>query len=155
MKKTVLIVTLLTLVAFVAVAMAQQKPAPAKPATTMAPAATPAPAPKAAKMEKFSGKIEKVDEIGKTITLKGKKDTMTFTMGDKTNITKAGKDMPFVELKKDMDVAVEYMKEGDKMIPGSIKVAAPKAAPKAAPAKPATTEAPAKPATTAAPAPKK
>jgi hypothetical protein len=147
MKKMVLIVSLLTLVAFVAVAMAQQNPAPAKPATTMAPAATPAPAPtpapKAAKMEKFSGTIENVDEMGKAITLKGKKDTMTFTMGDKTKITKAGKDMPFVELKKDMDVAVEYMKEGDKMIAGSIKVAAPKAAPKAAPAKAATTEAPA------------
>ncbi len=149
MKKMVLIVSLLTLVAFVAVAMAQPKPgpAPAKPATTMAPAAAPAPAPtpapKAAKMEKFSGMIEKVDEMGKAIAVKGKKDTMTFTMSDKTKITKAGKDMPFVELKKDMDVAVEYMKEGDKMIAGSIIVAAPKAAPKAAPAKAATTEAPA------------
>jgi hypothetical protein len=144
MKKMVLIVSLLTLVAFVAVAMAQQKPAPAKPATTAAPAPAPAPEKaKAAKMEKFSGMIEKVDEMGKAIAVKGKKDTMTFTMGDKTKITKAGKDMPFVELKKDMDVAVEYIKEGDKMIAGSIKVAAPKAAPKAAPAKAATTEAPA------------
>jgi len=141
MKKMVLIVSLITLVAFVAVAMAQQKPAPAKPATTVAPAAAPAPAPapekpkaekpKAAKMEKFAGTVEKVDEMAKTFVVKGKKDTMTFALGDKTKITKAGKDMPFAELKMAMDISVEYMKEGDKMVAGSIRVAAPKAAPKA------------------------
>ena len=38
MKRMVLIVGLVTLVAFVAVAMAQQKPAPASPAATVAPA---------------------------------------------------------------------------------------------------------------------
>ena len=48
----VLIVGLLTLVAFVAVAMAQQKAAPAAPAATVAPAkpaTTPAPAPTSSK----------------------------------------------------------------------------------------------------------
>jgi hypothetical protein len=140
MKKMVILVGMLTLVAFVAVATAQPKPAPATPATTVAPAPAVAPAPEkakaekpkaAAKMEKFSGTVDKVDEMAKTIAIKGKKDTMTFTVGDKTKITKGGKDTPLAELKKDMGVSVEYMKEGDKMMAGSIRVAAPKAAPKA------------------------
>ena len=130
MKKMVLLVSLLTLVAFFSLAVAQQKPAPA-PA---APAATaPAPAPekpkvekKAEKPEKVAGAIEKVDEMGKAIVVKGK----TLVVDDKTKITKAGKDVPFADLKKDMQVAAEYKKVGDKMIAATIKVEAPKAAPK-------------------------
>ena len=140
MKKVVILVGLLTLVAFVAVATAQQKPAPATPATTMAPAPAAAPAPEKAKAEKpkaapkmarYSGTVDKVDEMAKTVAVKGKKETMTFAVSDKTKITKAGKDMPLAELKNDMGVSVEYVKEGDKMMAGSIRVAAPKAAPKA------------------------
>ena len=131
MKKVVLIVSVVTLVAFVAVATAQQKPAPAPaPASAPAPEKAKAEKPKTAKVEKFSGKIEKVDEMGKAIAVKGKKETMTFAVGDKTKITRAGKDMPFAEVKKDMDVAVDYTKEGDKMMAASITVSAPKAAPK-------------------------
>ncbi len=134
MRKLILLVALLTLVAFVSVAIAQQKPAPAEPATT------PAPAPAPAKLEKFSGVIEKVDEMAKAIIVKGKvkeeEKTLTFATDDKTKITKDGfvglfeKDMPFADLKKDMSVAVEYKKDGEKMIAATIKVAAPKAAPK-------------------------
>jgi hypothetical protein len=116
------------LVAFVSVALAQQKPAPAKPATTAAPAPAPA------KLEKFSGVVEKVDEMAKAIVVKGKvkKEVKALTFGtdDKTKITKAGKDMPFGDLKKDMSVTVEYKKDGEKMTGATIKVAAPKAAPK-------------------------
>jgi len=130
MKKLVLFVALVTLVAFVSVALAQQKPAPAKPATTAAPAPAPAPA----KLEKFSGVVEKVDEMAKAIVVKGKvkKEVKALTFGtdDKTKITKAGKDMPLGDLKKDMSVAVEYKKDGEKMTAATIKVAAPKAAPK-------------------------
>jgi hypothetical protein len=130
MKKLVLFVALVTLVAFVSVALAQQKPAPAKPATTAAPAPAPAPA----KLEKFSGVVEKVDEMAKAIVVKGKvkKEVKALTFGtdDKTKITKAGKDMPFGDLKKDMSVTVEYKKVGDKMIAATIKAAAPKAGPK-------------------------
>jgi hypothetical protein len=130
MRKLILLVALLTLVAFVSVAIAQQKPAPAKPATTPAPAPAPAPA----KMEKFSGVVDNVDEIAKAIVVKGKvkkeEKTLTFATDDKTKITKGGKDMPFADLKKDMSVAVEYKKAADKMIAATIKVAAPKAAPK-------------------------
>ena len=128
MKKLVLFVALVTLVAFVSVALAQQKPAPAKPATTAAPAPAPA------KLEKFSGVVEKVDEMAKAIVVKGKvkKEVKALTFGtdDKTKITKAGKDMLFGDLKKDMSVTVEYKKDGEKMTAATIKVAAPKAAPK-------------------------
>lgn len=130
MRKLILLVVLLTLVAFVSGAMAQQKPAPAKPATT--PALAPAPAP--AKLEKFSGEVDKVDEMAKAIVVKGKvkkeEKSLTFATDDKTKITKADKDMPFADLKKGMSVSVHYTKVGDKMIAATIKVAAPKAAPK-------------------------
>jgi glucose/arabinose dehydrogenase len=135
MKKVILLVALMTLVAFTSGVMAQQKPAPAKPATTPAPAkpaAAPTPAP--AKVEKFSGMIEKVDEIAKAIVVKGKvkkeEKALTFATDGNTKIQKAGKDMPFADLKKDMTLSVEYKKEGEKMIATMIKVAAPKAAPK-------------------------
>jgi hypothetical protein len=122
MRKLILLVALLTLVAFVCGAVAQQKPAAAPEK------------PKPAKVEKFSGVIEKVDEMAKAIEVKGKvkkeAKTLTFATDDKTKITKAGKDMPFAELKKGMSVSVGYKKDGEKMIATAIKVAAPKAAPK-------------------------
>jgi len=135
MKKVILLVALMTLVAFTSGVMAQQKPAPAKPATTPAPAkpaAPPTPAP--SKVEKFSGMIDKVDEMAKAVVVKGKvkkeEKALTFATDGNTKIQKAGKDMPFADLKKDMTVSVEYKKEGEKMIATMIKVAAPKAAPK-------------------------
>jgi hypothetical protein len=78
--------------------------------------------------------IDSVDDMAKAIVVKGKvkkeEKTLTFATDDKTKITKGGKDMPFADLKKDMSVAVEYKKVGDKMTATTIKVAAPKAAPK-------------------------
>jgi len=137
MKKIILLVALVTLVAFASGVMAQQKPPPAKPGTTPAqakPAATPAPAFAPAKLEKFSGTIEKVDEMAKAIVVKGKvkkeEKTLSFATDDKTKTTKAGKEMPFTDLKKDMGVAVEYKKDGGKMTAVTIMVAGPKAAPK-------------------------
>jgi uncharacterized alpha/beta hydrolase family protein len=128
MKKIISLFVILILVAFVSGVMAQQKPA-----------TTPAPAPKAAapekvKLEKFSGTIEKVDEMAKAIDVKRKvkkeEKVLTFATDDKTKITKAGKDMPFADLKQGMRVSVTYKKDGDKMTAVSIKVAAPKPAPK-------------------------
>ncbi len=138
MKKLILLVALLTLVVFVSGVMAQQKPAPApaKPAGTAAPAPVPAPAPapeKPMKMEKFSGMVEKMDEAAKTVVVKAKKSEKTFVVDDKTKITKAGKEMPFADLKNGMHVSIEYKKDGDKMVAATIKAAAPKAA-KTAPA---------------------
>jgi hypothetical protein len=139
MKKVIISVALLTLVAFVFGAMAQQKPAPApapaKPAATTAPAPAPA-TPEKVKLEKFSGVIDKVNEMAKAIDVKGKEKkeekTLTFVTDDKTKITKAGKAMVFADLKKDMGVSIEYKKVGDKMMAVTIKATAPKAAPKKA-----------------------
>jgi hypothetical protein len=119
----------LTLVAFVSGVMAQQKPAPEKPAATPAPAPSEKP-----KMEKFSGAIEKVEDLAKTIEVKGKvkkeEKSLTFATDDKTKITKGKDTLAFADLKKGMNVSVEYQKAGDKMTAVAIKVAAPKAAPK-------------------------
>jgi Skp family chaperone for outer membrane proteins len=132
MKKMILFVAILILVAFVSGAMAQGKPAPAKPATTAAPAPAKPEAP--AKLEKFSGTIDKVDEMAKAIAVKGKvkkeEKMMTFSLDDKTKITKGKASLSFADLKKDMHVSVEYKKDGDKMIAVAIKASAPKAAPK-------------------------
>jgi hypothetical protein len=61
---------------------------------------------------KFSGDITTrcfpgpVDEMAKAIAVKGKvkkeEKTLTFATDDKTKIQKAGRDVPFADLKKDM-----------------------------------------------------
>src|SRR4030042_4250427 len=115
MKKMILLVVMLTLVAFVSGVMAQQKPAPEKPAAAPAPAPKPA-AP--AKLEKFSGAIEKVDEMAKAIEVKGKvkkeEKTLTFATDDKTKITKGKDTLSFADLKKGLNISVEYKKDGEK-----------------------------------------
>ncbi len=125
MKKMILLVTLLTLVVFVSGAMAQQKPAPAPAPAPAAPAKEEKP-----KIEKFTGVVEKVDEMAKAVVVKDKKGEKTFAVDDKTKITKGGNDMPFAELKKGMNVSVEYKKDGEKLVAVAIKAATPKAAPK-------------------------
>ncbi|MDO9350207.1 MAG: DUF5666 domain-containing protein [Deltaproteobacteria bacterium] len=125
MKKMILLVTLLTLVAFVSGAMAQQKPAPAPAPAPAAPAKEEKP-----KIEKFTGVVEKVDEMAKAVVVKDKKGEKTFAVDDKTKITKGGKDIPLAELKKGTNVSVEYKKDGEKLVAVAIKAAAPKAAPK-------------------------
>lgn len=121
MKKMILLLTILTLVAFVSGVMAQQKPAPAP-----APAA---PA-KEVKIEKFTGAVEKVDEMAKAVVVKDKKGEKTFSIDDKTKITKGEKDMPLAELKKGTNVSIEYKKDGEKLVAVTIKAAAPKPAAK-------------------------
>ena len=125
MKKMILLVTLLTLVAFVSGAMAQQKPAPAPAPAPTAPAKEEKP-----KIEKFTGVVEKVDEMAKAVVVKDKKGEKTFAVDDKTKITKGGNDIPLAELKKGTNVSVEYKKDGEKLVAVAIKAAAPKAAPK-------------------------
>ncbi len=131
MKKIIILVALLTLAVFVSGVMAQGKPAPAKSATTTpAPAAPATTKPEKVKLEKFSGAIEKVDEMTKAIVVKGKKDEKTFATDDKTKITKAKDALSFADLKKGMEISVGYKKDGDKLIAVTIKASAPKAAPK-------------------------
>ena len=55
--------------------------------------------------------------------MKEEKNLM-FVVDDKAKITKAGKDMPFAELKKGMHVSIKCKKHRDKMIAVRIKVLA-------------------------------
>ena len=136
MKKMFLLVTLLALVSIVSVAIAIQKPAPDRDsaAPISAEPAKPMPEKKMEKMEKFSGLIEKVDEMGKAIVVRGKvmkeEKTLTFAINDKTKITKGKKTMTLGDLKKDMQVSIEYKKEMNKMIAVTIEVSVPKDVPK-------------------------
>jgi Cu/Ag efflux protein CusF len=115
MKKMILLVVMLTLVAFVSGVMAQQKPAPA---------AAPA------KTEKFSGAIKNVDAMAKSIVVAKGKESKTFVADEKTKITKGKEALKFEDLKAGMNVSVGYNKEMDKNVAVTIKASAPKAAPK-------------------------
>jgi len=92
--------------------------------------AIPIPAPENPNMERFFGTIEKVNELRKTIDVKGKvkkeKKTLTFSINDRTKIARAKKELSMTNLKNGMDVLVEYKKEGDTLIAAVIKVSAPK-----------------------------
>jgi hypothetical protein len=128
MKKLILLVALITMVAFVSGAMAQPKPAPV-------PTPAPAPAPeKPAKMKTSSGTIRMVDEAAKMIDVKKGKKTVSYAIDDQTKITRAGKEISLADLKKGMHVSIEYNKEGDNMIAATIKASSRKAAKKAKPA---------------------
>jgi len=121
MKKLILLVCLLTLVAFISGALAQPK-------STEKPAPAPAPAaPEKPKLEKFSGAIEKVDEVGKTFEVKQKvkkeEKTLAFAIDDKTKIIRGKETLSFSDLKKGMRVSIEYKKDGDKNVAVAIKVA--------------------------------
>ena len=128
MKRLTWLVVMVAVVAFASVALAQAPAKPAAPAAAPAkPAMTPAPAPAPVKAEKFSGTIDKVDEMAKAIVVKGKKEEKAFALDDKTKISKGKDTISFADLKKGMSVSVEYTKAGDKMTAVSIKAAAPKA----------------------------
>jgi len=132
MKKAILFVVMLSLVAFVSVSIAADAPKAATTAPAKAASTAPAPA-KAApvKMEKFSGEIKSVDPVAKSIVVagKGKAGEKTFVAAD-AKITKGKEAFKFEDLKAGMKVSVEYKKDMDKMVAGAIKVSVPKAAPK-------------------------
>ena len=130
MKKILLLVTQFVLLAFVSGVMAIQKPSldPAPPA----PASTGKPILEGT--EKFFGLIQKVDEVGKTIMVKGKmvqgEKTMTFAFDEKTKIMMGKAPIIIRDLRKDMQVSIVYRQEMDKMIATAIEVSAPKDTPK-------------------------
>ncbi len=126
MKKSIVLVVLLTLVAFVsgAIAAAPPKaagtaPAPAAPAST-----------KPAKVEKFPGEIKNVDAMGKSIVVAQGKEEKTFAIDDKTKVIKGKEALKFDDLKAGTSVFIEYKKDGDKNIATAIRVSHPRAAPK-------------------------
>ncbi len=127
MKRSILtslfVVALSTL--FVSGVMAQQTAAPTPPATT-------APAPAKEKMERFRGKIEKVDPSTKEVVVQRRNETMTFSVGDNTKIMEGKKEASFGDLKAGERIFVRYTKEGDKLMAQAIRVAQPGAGKKKA-----------------------
>ena len=123
MKKMFFLLTLLTLIAVVSGVEAIQKPSP-EPVQSTAPEK-----PMMGKTEKFSGTIEKVDETGKMIAVRGKttneEKTLTFTISKQTKITKGKGAMSLGDLRKEMWVSIEYKKDMDKMIAVAIEVSIP------------------------------
>lgn len=130
MKKLILLVAFLTLVAFIS-----GTPAQPKPTEKQIPAPAPA-APEKPTLEKFSGSIEKIDEVAKVLEVKQKvkkeEKTFTFAIDDKTKIERGRETLTLSGLKKGMRVSVEYKKDVDKNVAVAIKVPAPKAQPKKA-----------------------
>lgn len=127
MKKTILLVVVLTLVAFVSGAIAADAPKTAAPAPAPAAPATTAPA----KMDKFSGEVKSVDAVAKSIVVAKEKVEKSFVVTADTKIAKGKEALKFEDLKAGMNVTISYKKDGDKLIAAAIKAAAPKASPKA------------------------
>ena len=121
MKKLILMVGLLTLVAFVSGAIAAAPPKETTAPAPVGPAVTKTAPP--AKLEKFGGKIKSVDAVGKSIVVAKGKDEKNFMVTADTKITK-GKETPkFEDLKAGMNVSIEYNKDGDKNVAIAIKIA--------------------------------
>ncbi|MGZ3591370.1 MAG: hypothetical protein ACXU99_12005, partial [Thermodesulfobacteriota bacterium] len=116
MKKIILLVALITFVAFVSGVMAQGKPATTAPAST-----------KPAKMEKFIGEVKNVDAMAKSIAVAKGKTEKTFVVDDQTKITKGKATLKLDDLKAGTNVVVESKKEADNDVAVTIKASAPKA----------------------------
>jgi Cu/Ag efflux protein CusF len=126
MKKAILLVVLLTLVAFVSGAIAAAPPKAA--GTTPAPAAPASTKP--VKLEKFTGDIKSVDAAAKTIVVARGKESKTFVVDEKTTITRGKDTLSLGDLKQGLNVSIEFKKEMDKLIAVTIKAGKPKSAPK-------------------------
>jgi hypothetical protein len=137
MKGLVLLVAVLTLVTFASGVMAQQTPAtkPAAPTPAAPEKAKGAPAApekaNVAKEERFIGKVSSMDVASKTVVVKNPEAEKTFTVGDKTKITRGKKEMALVDLKQKMDVSVSYKMEAGKAMAAAITVHLPKTKPTA------------------------
>jgi hypothetical protein len=75
-----------------------------------------------AKMEKFSGTIEKLDEAAKEIVVKKGSDERTFSWGDQSKFMQGKKELASSDLKKGEHVPVQYKKEGTKLTPEKVYV---------------------------------
>ncbi len=97
-------------IAFVSAGMAQEKPH------------APQSAPAQAKIEKFSGVIEKVDPTNKEFVAQFHKETMTFSAGESTRLMEGSINLSFADLKKGEWATVEYQKEGSKLVANVVKI---------------------------------
>ena len=88
------------------------------------------PAHEVPRVERFFGTIENVNEIGKTIDIKGKvkgkEKTLSFGLDDRTKISRAKTGLKMANLKRGMYVLLEYKEEGGKLVALAIRVSAPK-----------------------------
>ena len=133
-KALVVMVALLTMVAFAGGVMAQAPAKTEKPAAPAPEKAAPAPKPAAEKPKalKATGTVAAY-EAGKMISVKVKDKEMKFDIAADAKVTG--------EIKKGAKVTVMYKKDGDKMVATSIsgpkpkKEAPPKKAPESAPEK--------------------
>ncbi len=109
MKRTIFAMAfaLVISVAFVSGVMAQQASPPAAQSVPSAPAK--------AKMEKFSGTLEKMDQAAKEIVVRKGSNEKTFSWGDQTKFMQGKKELSFSDLKKGERVSVRYKMEGDKL----------------------------------------
>jgi len=122
-------------VAFVSGVMAQQSTPPAAQSAPSAPAKS-APA----KMEKFYGTIEKIDQAAKEMVVKKGSNEKTFSWGDQTKFMQGKKELAFSDLKTGEQVSVQYKKEGDKLTAAKVSVRLKTTAHKKAPAEKAPAE---------------
>ena len=124
MKLTILAIAfaLITSVAFVSGVIAQQQSTPPASREQSPPASTTTPA----KMEKFSGAIGRLDAARKEIVVKKGNDEKTFSWDDHTNFMEGSKERSFNDLKKGMNVTVQYKEEGGKFAAEKVTVSKPK-----------------------------
>jgi hypothetical protein len=102
-------------IAFASGGMAQQKPVPVSASSAQE-----------IKLEKFSGVIEKVDEVNRDVLLQRHRKEMTFFLDDHTKIAEGKKELSFTDLKKGMWASIKYKKEGNKLIAETVQVSMPK-----------------------------
>jgi hypothetical protein len=102
-------------IAFASGGMAQQKPVPVSASSAQE-----------IKLEKFSGVIEKVDEVNRDVLLQRHRKEMTFFLDDHTKIAEGKKELSFTDLKKGMWASIKYKKEGNKLIAEAVQVSMPK-----------------------------
>jgi hypothetical protein len=115
MKKTVLLVVLLTLVAFVSGAIAGDM-------LDKGAGTTPPPPP-----PKFKGDIKSLDAVAKSVVVAKAKKEKTFVVTADTKITKGKDALKFEDLEAGMNVVIKYKEDGDKNSAVTINVSAPKA----------------------------
>ena len=96
-----------------------------KQATTPAAATEKAPVVRV-KTSLLDGEVASVDSAAKRIVIKKGKGNITIDVTDKTNITKAKKDITIADIAAGDKVIVAFKKEGDKRRATTIKVKVPK-----------------------------